>query len=218
MAKKQTTPDRLITYYMDFVLENGKKPTSVYAFTKLHNLKEEDFYKFYASLEVLEKEIFKAFFDNTFLLLDKNEEYHTYNPKNKLLSFYFSFFELLTANRSYVVQILKGKESNLKSLSVLQHLRTAFIAYIKQLQIEIPKIENKSVSKFQNKSFEEAAWIQLLLTLKFWLDDTSPSFEKTDIFIEKSLQAGFDLIDIKPFQNILDFGKFIIKERTNFTV
>jgi hypothetical protein len=49
--------------------------------------------------------------------------------------------------------------------------------------------------------------------MKFWLDDTSPSFEKTDIFIEKSVKASFDLIDTTPLKSIIDFGKFLYKEK-----
>jgi hypothetical protein len=52
-----------------------------------------------------------------------------------------------------------------------------------------------------------------MLTLKFWLDDTSKSFEKTDIFIEKSINASFDLINISPLKSVVDLGKFLIKEK-----
>ena len=49
--------------------------------------------------------------------------------------------------------------------------------------------------------------------MKFWLEDSSASFEKTDIFIEKAVNASFDLIDVKPLKGILDFGKFLYKEK-----
>jgi hypothetical protein len=52
-----------------------------------------------------------------------------------------------------------------------------------------------------------------LVTLKFWLDDTSASFEKTDIFIEKSIKVSFDVIDTTPLKSIIDFGKFLFKEK-----
>ncbi|PIV19236.1 MAG: heat-shock protein, partial [Flavobacteriales bacterium CG03_land_8_20_14_0_80_35_15] len=68
---------------------------------------------------------------------------------------------------------------------------------------------------FQEKSLEESAWIQLLITMKFWLDDTSASFEKTDIFIEKSLNASFDLLNVQPLKSIIDLGKFLFKEKMN---
>jgi hypothetical protein len=51
------------------------------------------------------------------------------------------------------------------------------------------------------------------LTLKFWLDDSSPSFEKTDIYIEKSVKVTFELMNIAPIDSLIDFGKFIFKEK-----
>jgi hypothetical protein len=48
--------------------------------------------------------------------------------------------------------------------------------------------------------------------MKFWMDDSSASFEKTDIFIEKSVNASFELMNIKPIQSLVDLGKFILKE------
>jgi hypothetical protein len=45
------------------------------------------------------------------------------------------------------------------------------------------------------------------------LEDESPAFEKTDIYIEKSVKATFELMNIAPIDSIIDFGKFIFKEK-----
>ncbi len=45
------------------------------------------------------------------------------------------------------------------------------------------------------------------------MDDTSASFEKTDVFIEKSVRASFDLIDTTPLKSLVDLGKFLYKEK-----
>jgi hypothetical protein len=79
------------------------------------------------------------------------------------------------------------------------------------MEIPVNKLE-----KLKNKSIAEASWMQMLLVLKFWMDDTSPAFEKTDLFIEKSLNAGFDVLNLFNQQNILDLGKFIWKEKLSF--
>jgi len=49
--------------------------------------------------------------------------------------------------------------------------------------------------------------------MKFWLDDTSEAFEKTDIFIEKSLNTSFELLNTKSLNNIIDLAKFLYKEK-----
>ena len=92
-------------------------------------------------------------------------------------------------------------------------LKKRFVLYIQHLDISLVSLNQGSLEEIQNKSLQESAWLQLLFTMKFWLEDTSKSFEKTDIFIEKAVNASFDLIDIKPLKGILDFGKFLFKEK-----
>tara|TARA_R100000750_G_C2323487_1_gene87231 strand:+ start:18 stop:614 length:597 start_codon:yes stop_codon:yes gene_type:complete len=196
---------------MDYVLMHNQAPNTVYAFAKENNFEEADFYKKFASFDALEKTIFKVFLDNTLHVLEKSEDYQQFDARNKLLSFYFTFFENLNVNRSYVVYALKNK--GLKSLSTLSELRHAFKKYIDTLDIETIDIKEPRIVKIQDYSKQESFWIQLMMIMKFWLDDTSPSFEKTDIFIEKSVHAGFDLMDIKPLKSVLDLGKFLFKEK-----
>ena len=42
--------------------------------------------------------------------------------------------------------------------------------------------------------------------------DDSKDLEKTDLFIEKSVNASFDLIKTKPPESVIDLGKFLFKE------
>ena len=123
------------------------------------------------------------------------------------------FFENLTANRSYVVYALNESCNKLENLKKLKGLRSKFLDYIDELDIEVLQIKNKQLEQIKDSVVQETYWIQLMLTLKFWLDDTSTSFEKTDIFIEKSINASFDLINISPLKSVIDLGKFLIKEK-----
>lgn len=211
--KKKITKEDLINSFMNHVLEHNEQPKSVYAFAKANNISETQFYKYFGSFDALEQHIFEAFFINTLNVLDKSPDYLSFDARNKLLSFYFTFFENLTANRSYVVSALKDYKNGLKTLNKLKGLRSLFTKYISDLNIETLEIKQDSLEKLQHKSLQESAWIQLLMTLKFWLDDSSASFEKTDIFIEKSINASFDLIDVKPIRSVIDLGKFLFKEK-----
>ena len=214
MAKKKSITElELIDFYMDYVLTHYHKPKSVYAFAKDNNFEESKFYGYFGSFDALEQSIFKAFFDNSIKALENSEDYQSYDVRNKLLSFYYTFFENLTVNRSYVVHALQEHKNGMPSLRVLSQLKKSFTNYIEHLGIKTIDLKQEQLDKIQNRGLKESAWFQLLVTIKFWLDDTSPSFEKTDIFIEKSVHASFDLIDITPLKSIVDFGKFLIKEK-----
>ncbi|NNE31400.1 MAG: TetR/AcrR family transcriptional regulator [Winogradskyella sp.] len=214
MAKKKSIAQAdIVEYYMDYVLIHNHNPKSVYAFAKDNNFDEQKFYEHFASFEALEQSIFKIFFDNAHSVLEKSEEYQTFDARNKLLSFYYTFFEILTANRSYVVHALDSHKNSLKSLKVLTQLKKQFVNYIGHLNIKTIDLQQEQLTKIQNRSLKESAWLQLLITMKFWLNDTSASFEKTDLFIEKSVRASFDLIDTTPYKSLIDLGKFLYKEK-----
>jgi hypothetical protein len=213
--KKNITKDNLISWYMEFVLENNHDPKSVFSFAKENNFEEADFYKFYSSFKAIEQSIFSEFFNNTMKVLAKSEDYPDYDARNKLLSFYFTFFEILTANRSYVVYALKDNR-DLKNMKLLKHLGQDFKTFISNIGIERIDLKQERLEKIQDKTIQESSWLNLMITMKFWLEDTSTSFEKTDVFIEKSINARFDLMDIKPLKSIIDFGKFILKEKVKF--
>ena len=215
--KKKITSTEIISNYMDYVLDNDKKPKSVYSFAKANNFEEATFYEHFGSFEALEQSIFEVFFENTKAVLEKSNDYQSFDARNKLLSFYYTFFEMLTANRSYIVLVLDHKKGDLKKLRSLIKLKQRFTNFIDDLEITLLKVKQETLEKVQNKTIKESAWFQLLVTIKFWLDDTSPSFEKTDIFIEKTVNTSFDLIDVKPLKSVIDLGKFLMKEKMHMS-
>lgn len=212
-TKKTITSNQIIEWYMDYVLEHNKQPSSVYTFAKSNNFDEQKFYEFFASFQVVEEHIFNAFFDNTIKVLEASEDYAKFEARNKLLTFYFTFFENLTANRSYVINALHPHRNNLNKAKSLAGLKKVFTQYIDQLDIQLLETKQNQIDEIQRKGLKETAWIQLLLTTKFWMDDNSANFEKTDIFIEKSVNTSFNVLDTAPLQSLIDFGKFIFKEK-----
>jgi len=217
MAKKKNiTQEKIIEWYMNTVLSSGQ-PNSIFSFAKENNFEEAEFYKHFSSFESLEKAVFGIFAKETIHLLHKTEAYKDYSPKDKLLSFYFTFFELLTVNRSYVLAQLKRIKTDFSKLKVLQELRTEFIHFVNEISLEKIDFKNDKINKIQDKTIAEGYWMQLLLILRFWVEDESPNFEKTDLFIEKSVKASFDIQQIAPVKSVIDLAKFLWKEKSSKT-
>ena len=211
MTKRNKT--KIVKKFIEHVLKHGSYPTSVYAFAEELEMKEAEFYKYFGAFEAIEMYIFTSFFENAIVLLEKDDNYHSFQAKDKLLSFYYTFFEVLAANRSYVQAALGSKKDMLKKLKVLSDLRHQFQQYINSLEIPSLDLKQVALKKMQERGMFEMAWSQLLVTMKFWLDDTSARFEKTDIFIEKSINTSFELMNIEPLESLMDFGKFLVKEK-----
>ena len=211
--KKKISASEIITFYMDYVVEHESKPDSVEEFAEMHQFDDVIFYNHFASFKELEKTIYNVLFENSLVVLKQTPEYQSFSKKDKLLSLYYTFFENLTLNRDYIKLNLKGFENQLKALSVFSLLRNSFIAFIDELNLQTINLNVDSIENIQKKTIKESAWIQLLFTIKFWLDDTSEAFEKTDIFIEKSINTSMELLDTKSLHNIIDFAKFLYKEK-----
>ena len=213
--KIKLSKDKLITMYMDFVLENNKTPESVYNFAKANHFDESQFYSFFGSFEALDSAVYESFFNNTTKTLKKSKEYKNYDAMNQLLSFYFTFFGNLTANRSYVSKSLQAEMTGLSKMKKLKPLRKKFLDFVDELDLGGINLNNKRLDDIKDRVVNESYWIQMLATLKFWIDDDSADFEKTDLFIEKSIAASFELVNTKPLKSVIDFGKFLFKEKIN---
>ena len=215
MATKKTniSRDKIVSMFMNYRLEHHDKPKSVYQFAKTNGFEETEFYSFFGNLESVEKEVFKSFLEKTLELIHKDKNYETYDMKSKMLGFYFTFFELLSANRSYVLLTLKENQNQLKNLMQLSNVRVGFKNFVAEIITDEVRTQNERFQNFQEKTIQETSWIQFLLTMKFWIDDESAGFEKTDIYIEKSVKVTFELMNIAPLDSLIDFGKFIFKEK-----
>jgi hypothetical protein len=213
-SKKQLIDDdQLIEMYMNTVLEKNEAPKNVYLFCKENSVEEADFYSFFNSLDALKETIWVKFFENTINTLHKDTNYAGYENRNKLLSLYFTFFEILTLNRTYVYYALKDNKEGLRNLKQLTSLRNHFKDYIVDILKSGETEKDSKIKKVTTPLFSEGAWLQFLFILKFWLDDRSKGFEKTDIMIEKAVKATFDILDTTPLESLFDLGKFIWKER-----
>ncbi len=211
-AKVVSLKDQIISGYMTYVLEHEKVPTSVYKFCKSIDVTEDQFYGHFGSIESLQKSIWDTFFISTIELMEKNKEFDGFSNKDKMLTFFFTFFELLTLNRSYVLFTLNQQGFMLKKMGQLKSLRRHIKGFAAELIDEGNESRAFKISKHNPSLFSEGAWFQFLFLLKFWCDDSSPSFEKTDMAIEKSVQTIFDVFDNTPLDSIIDFGKFLYKE------
>lgn len=214
MKNKTINSEKVLSDYGNYLLIHGERPKNIFVFAKENHFDEKEFYQFFSSFEHLEKEILKHFFQKSLELSLEIEGYEDMSAKERLLNLYFIFFENLTMNRSLVLMIL-GKK-NLSTLQKLHELKSEHQKFIKTLDfndLEILEKAKDSIKNFNEKSREEALWLHFLSIIEFWQKDESPSFEKTDLFIEKTIDTGFEFLNNEPLKKIIDLGKFLWKEK-----
>ncbi|WFB69136.1 TetR/AcrR family transcriptional regulator [Chryseobacterium sp. WX] len=213
-TKNIITEDKIFELYGDYLLNHGERPKNIYRFAKDNEFEEKDFYDYFSSFEQIEKSMLVNLFDKSVELASEINNSDEITSKEKLLNVYFIFFENMTMNRSLVLMILGNDKLHLAKIS--NQLKETHRQFVKTLDFndwEMIQKAKDDLKNFHEKAREEALWIHLVSAIEFWKKDTSPSFEKTDIFIEKTIDTGFELMENEPLRKIVDLGKFLFKEK-----
>lgn len=215
------TTESIQSAYIDYVLTEGHEPQSVYLFAKKNEMTEEEFYRFFGSFEAVEQNIWTEFARRTITEVKGQEIWAQYSARERALSFFYSFFELLKGSRSFAVYSLKKQPRTLGTPRVLEPMKTLFESFAEDILREGLETGELTDRKFFSNKYKDALWMQFGFVLKFWINDNSAGFEKTDEAIEKGVNVTFDLFQRSPIDNLLDYGKFLaknggLKERMGF--
>ncbi|RZK73365.1 MAG: TetR/AcrR family transcriptional regulator [Pedobacter sp.] len=203
------TAEQIKNGYINYVLTNDEKPKSVYSFVKKLKITEVDFYQFFASFESIEKLIWVELTVETIDTLQQQEVWNQYSSREKILSFFYSYVEVLKKQRSFVIYTLRASGSGFSSPKILAGTKTIFENFADNVIADGLESGELADRKFFSKRYKDALWLQFLFILRFWVKDDSAGFEKTDEAIEKGINVTFDLFQHSPIDNLLDYGKFL---------
>jgi hypothetical protein len=202
--------------YIDYLLEHGKEPASVYQFMKMLKMKEGVFYDYYNSFSAIEKDVWKSYFDETLSRIRSESVYNEYTVREKLLAFYYTWIEVLKDNRSYVtysVNRMERKGFRWKNADFLHAFRSAFLDFVNDLIAEGKETEEIVDRPLIGSRYDDGLWQQLIFVLKFWVNDDSLGFERTDAAIEKAVNLSFDLMSRSALDTAFDFARFLYQKR-----
>lgn len=206
--------DLIVQHYQNYILEKGEEPPSIYAFCKDLDIEEGQFYDYFNDFHQLAGVFWLHTFKEVKERMTADAEFSNFSVREKLLSFYYGFFEMLKKKRSYALlnfseskSILNHEPRNLKSLKM------EYKDWAKDMVAEgIGNGEIAGRLKISD-TYDNILWLQLLFLINFWIKDDSRGFEKTDVAIEKSVHFSFDLIEKNALDSAIDFGKFLFQNR-----
>lgn len=215
------TQEQIKKGYIDYVLTNNEKPKSVYSFVKNLQITEADFYVFYSSFESIEKNVWVELTIENIAQIQTQELWAKYSSREKMLSFFYSYLELLKSQRSFVIYSLKQLGKKLSTPDVLSGVKPIFINFAEEIIEEGLQSGELAERKFLSKRYKDALWVQYAFIINFWIDDNSSGFEKTDEAVEKGIQVTFDLFQRSPIDSLFEYGKFLsqngkLKEKMRF--
>jgi len=200
--------------YLDFVLTEGKNPTSVYLFSKRVGIAEADFYQYYNSFDAIGIDIWEGLIQGTINRIEASEEYAAFSVRERILTFYFTVIETLKGQRSYVAYSSKGwfkPGSNMPAKKGAERILHPYFEKLVNQGFETGEMADRTkISDY----YQNALIIQFWFILNFWLKDESKDFEDTDAAIEKAVNLGLDLMRENTLDKAFDFAKFLIGRRS----
>ncbi|MGN6602344.1 MAG: TetR family transcriptional regulator C-terminal domain-containing protein [Ginsengibacter sp.] len=197
--------------YIDYVLTNGEAPKSVYNFAKELKMTEAEFYKHYASFDAIEKAVWEDLTLATIINIKEQEVWPQYTAREKMLSFFYGYIELLKTKRSFIIYTLNKNPKKITTPSVLTNARKVFESFAEDVVNEGLDSGELADRKYLSNKYKDALWIQFAFIIRFWIEDDSAGFEKTDEAIEKGINVTFDLFQRSPIDNLFEYGKFLTR-------
>ena len=209
--------NKIKEHYLNYILENGHEPESIFKFSKKIKIKEDEFYQNFNSFIQIKAEFWQDLVEETLVEIRKEGVYEGYSVREKLLSFLFTFIENLKRNRSFILKIYEKSEKPLAIRSNVEFInaKEGFVEFMNELVVfgqETREIEPRSLP-FLTAKYPELIWVLVLAIIDFWIKDESRVFEKTDTLIEKSVNTAMDWMGRTPFDSLFDLGKFLFQNR-----
>ncbi|TAF65190.1 MAG: TetR/AcrR family transcriptional regulator [Cytophagales bacterium] len=201
--------NKITKAYIEYMLENDKKPT-VYGLCKKLKIKEEEYYEHFNSIADIEAAIWLGFFQDTQQKIEAQEVYSNYSVREKMLSFYFTWLETLKAHRSFILQTYQIPQNfwETPNFQVFDAFKQPFIEFTENLLLEGRESEEVAERPLLNDYYSTWLWKQALQIFHFWLKDTTKGFEKTDLMVEKSVNFFFDFAGKGILDSAFDYLKF----------
>jgi AcrR family transcriptional regulator len=214
--RKSSKPVGAITAaYKEYLLIHNKQPATVYKFCSDLGIKEADFYKLAGSFDALEKEIWAEYIRQTIASLEGDKGFEDFSAREKLLAFYFTLMEILKANRSFAVLCLNRHEKLEIIPAFLKSFKQIFEEFVSKIMDEGKSNGEVATRPYLDRRYPQLFWVHMGLLLLFWKDDGSAEFEKSDAFVEKSVNLAFDLIGKGALDSTIDFAKFLYQSKMN---
>ena len=197
--------------YWDDTLKRGSQPASVYAFCSKHGFPESEFYHHFSSFYGIEGAYWKSLVTDTVSALEHDEDVKGYDAHQKLLAFYYTFFENILKHRSRLTTrfpkgVSPGKNNCLKGFN---HEFKNFAHHLLAQAREEGLVRSCDENRFQEAQ-EHGLYAQLRTLINFYRQDSSEGFEDTDAMIEKTVKFGFDAARMPLVDSGLDLLRFAL--------
>lgn len=205
---------QILTAYETHLRREGRPPVSVFRFAEAQGFSERDFFSEFPSLEAVESAWWTGKLERVIESVESGAEWPAFSARHRMLAFLFAFAEASLDFRSLLLLRLHQRNvlTNPPELSAFED---RFLAFAHRL-LEHGRTSGEIASRGPlSRLYPQAAYRLFRSVIDFHLRDTSPRYERTDAFIEKSTTVLFDLIGKQVLDSGFDLLRFLLPRWTS---
>lgn len=203
----------ILTAYETHLRREGRPPVSVFRFAEANGFTERDFFAEFPSLEAVESAWWVTRLEHVIQSLEGGPEWQTFSARHRMLAFLFAFAEASLDFRSLLLLRLHGRNvlTNPPELAAFQE---RFLVFAHRL-LDHGRVSGEITSRGPlGRLYPQAGYRLFRSVIDFHLRDTSPRYERTDAYIEKSTAVLFDLIGRQVLDSGFDLLRFLVPQWT----
>ena len=205
----------ILDAYIAQLQKTGKAHVSVHSLCLDLKIREKEFYGEFPSLSAVEKHFWKEWIERIIDAVSSGKEWGAFSAKEQYLAFLFAFAGEALDHRSLLEQRF-AKLTLLCSPDTLDGLKSSFKDFavgIIARGMESGEIAHRGPL---GNVYPEVFYIHWRSVLEYFLKDESTRFERTDAFIEKTVELAFDLLRTQAVDSAADLIRFLLPQITRF--
>ncbi|OWY19553.1 hypothetical protein C7N43_12405 [Sphingobacteriales bacterium UPWRP_1] len=201
--------------YQNYAVKHPGQHHTLYRFAHTMGIAAETIQAHFTTATAIEQSIWSDFFDQTLEQLDANGDvYQNYSAREKMLAFFYTLEEVLKQHDNFILATYPNGWLSFGQPDCLELFKTKFKAFANQLitqGLDTQEIEWRAVLTGR---YADIIWLEVPAIIRFWMNDHSDNYEKTDSLIEKTVNFTFDMMGRTVFDSGTELLKFLFVERT----
>jgi hypothetical protein len=204
----------ILNAHIAHLQKTGKAYVSVHSLCLDLKIDEKEFYGEFPSLSAVEKHFWREWIEKIIDAVSSGKEWAEFSAKEQYLAFLFAFAGEALESRSLLEQRF-SKLTLLCSPRALEGLKDSFKDFAGGIiahGMETGEIAHRGPL---GNAYPEVLYIHWRLVLEYFLKDESAGFQRTDAFIEKTVELAFDLLRTQAIDSAADLIRFLLPQIAN---
>ncbi|MFN7708918.1 MAG: hypothetical protein ACK5QE_09685 [Sphingobacteriia bacterium] len=181
------------------------EPINAHTVAEAAGITEAELYQYFSGADAVGARLWLDLGQEVSAALRESEVYASYPARQKMLSYFFTFFELALRLRTFIDYTVQDK-------AILKPYREAFKALMEELVQEGLDAEDIKDRLALSRNYPDMLWELHLKLIRIWLHDTSAGFAETEKAIEHYSKLPLELIGPNLLDSVADTVKYQLEK------